>query len=196
MLFRKKKKREVPALDTTSTADISFMLLIFFLVTTSLDTDEGLSRHLPPMPQKEEQKQADVNRRDLMSVDIDAADRVTCDGREVSTGELTRLVEDFAEKRGKRHLISLTADRNTSYDTYFHVQNAIVEAYARQRDRTARREYHIPYSQCSEEQRRRVAEMCPQRISENELTATDTEGQTATGRDAYVGGNHGKGGAR
>ena len=62
MLFGKKKDRKIPALNTTSTADISFMLLIFFLVTTSLDTDEGLTRYLPPMPQKNEQKQMDVKR--------------------------------------------------------------------------------------------------------------------------------------
>ena len=75
MLFGKKKKKEVPGLDTTSTADISFMLLIFFLVTTSLDTDEGLTRYLPPMPQKNEQKQMDVNRNDIMNISIDDDDR-------------------------------------------------------------------------------------------------------------------------
>ena len=45
-----KKKRKMPGLNTSSTADISFMLLIFFLVTTSMDTDTGLGRTLPKPP--------------------------------------------------------------------------------------------------------------------------------------------------
>ena len=46
MIFRR-KRREVPGLNTTSTADISFMLLVFFLVTTSMDVDKGMNRQLP-----------------------------------------------------------------------------------------------------------------------------------------------------
>ena len=43
-----RKKRKVPAMNATSSADIAFMLLIFFLITTSMDTDKGLARRLPP----------------------------------------------------------------------------------------------------------------------------------------------------
>ena len=46
-----RKKRKVPGLNASSTADISFILLIFFLVTTSMDTDSGLARRLPPQPE-------------------------------------------------------------------------------------------------------------------------------------------------
>ena len=45
-----KGKKEVPELNSSSTADISFLLLIFFLLTTSMDTDQGLARRLPPPP--------------------------------------------------------------------------------------------------------------------------------------------------
>ena len=48
-------QREIPELNTTSTADISFMLLVFFLVTSSMDSDKGLRRQLPPPPQEEQQ---------------------------------------------------------------------------------------------------------------------------------------------
>ena len=47
-----KKKREVPEINSSSTADIAFLLLIFFLITTSMDTDRGLARRLPPPPEK------------------------------------------------------------------------------------------------------------------------------------------------
>ena len=55
----KKGKREVPELNSSSTADISFILLIFFLITTSMDTDQGLARRLPPPPEQN-QKNDDI----------------------------------------------------------------------------------------------------------------------------------------
>ena len=64
MIFRR-KRREVPGLNTTSTADISFMLLVFFLVTTSMDVDKGMNRQLPPK-QDEKQEMMDVDRSKVM----------------------------------------------------------------------------------------------------------------------------------
>ena len=58
-----RKKRKVPGLNASSTADISFILLIFFLVTTSMDTDSGLARRLPPPPE-DEQNEAQIFHRD------------------------------------------------------------------------------------------------------------------------------------
>ena len=55
MIIQRSKHR-VPGLNTTSTADISFMLLIFFLVTTNMDVDKGLSRQLPPANKEENQQ--------------------------------------------------------------------------------------------------------------------------------------------
>ena len=51
-----KKKREVPEINSSSTADIAFLLLIFFLITTSMDTDRGLARRLPPPVPKDQKK--------------------------------------------------------------------------------------------------------------------------------------------
>lgn len=173
MLFRKKKKKEVPGLDTTSTADISFMLLIFFLVTTSLDTDEGLTRYLPPMPQKNEQKQMDVNRNDIMNISIDDDDRMTCNGDTVNARQLTERVASFVIERGKTHVISVKADRQTSYEAYFAMQNSIVNAYSDVRDKMARREYNTPFAKCSQQQRDEISRKYPQRISEAEPISHD-----------------------
>ncbi|MDI3504930.1 MAG: hypothetical protein PWQ81_152 [Bacteroidota bacterium] len=64
-----KSKKKVPALNSSSMADISFLLLIFFLVTSSMDTDSGLARRLPPPPQDEQNLQEmEVQRRNLMVV--------------------------------------------------------------------------------------------------------------------------------
>lgn len=64
-----KTKKKVPGLNSSSMADISFLLLIFFLVTSSMDTDTGLARRLPPPPQDEQNLQEmEVQRRNLMVV--------------------------------------------------------------------------------------------------------------------------------
>ena len=63
-----KKKRKVPNLNSSSMADVSFLLLTFFLMTSSMDTDSGLARQLPPPPQSEEQLKMDIQRRNLMVV--------------------------------------------------------------------------------------------------------------------------------
>ena len=74
MLIRR-KQHETPGLNTTSTADISFMLLIFFLVTTSMDVDKGLLHQLPsPEPQKKEQQYSVVDKANLMALRLTAGD--------------------------------------------------------------------------------------------------------------------------
>ena len=74
-----KKKRAVPGINSSSTADIAFMLLIFFLITTSMDTDRGLARRLPPPP---EQNQKDDNilkkERNVLQVRLNKDDQLMC----------------------------------------------------------------------------------------------------------------------
>lgn len=64
----KRRRHRVPALNTASTADISFMLLIFFLVTTSMDVDKGITRQLPPVEQTEDKSVAEVRAATSCSV--------------------------------------------------------------------------------------------------------------------------------
>src|SRR5690554_6066391 len=92
-----KKKRKVPNLNASSMADISFLLLIFFLVTSSMDTDSGLSRRLPPPPQSEEQLQKmDVQRRNLMVVLVNYQDQIM-----VRTQAGDEWYNNIAEMEGK-----------------------------------------------------------------------------------------------
>ena len=69
--------RKTPALNTSSTADIAFLLLCYFLMTTTMDSQAGLQRRLPPMPDKNQKAQDQkVNRRNIIIVKINAADRL------------------------------------------------------------------------------------------------------------------------
>ena len=127
-MFRR-RQREIPELNTTSTADISFMLLVFFLVTSSMDTDQGLGRQLLPMDQQR-QEQRDINRSNVLQISIDDDDLVTCDGKQVTPGELQQQVESFlASRQTDNYAIAVETGRKTSYNAYFEMQNSIVAAY-------------------------------------------------------------------
>lgn len=187
-MFKRRFSHRIPGLNTTSTADISFMLLIFFLVTTSIDNDYGLPRRLSPPPQ-EDTEETVVKQRDMLTVTLGEGDRLTCDGRETTPEELEVRIEEFIENKsdspdlpekhridipllGKcdvtnRHVIILEVDRQATYDAYFGLQATIVATYSRLRDRLARRRFGLPYKECTPEQQNAIAAYYPQRISEN-----------------------------
>lgn len=129
-MFRwKQKQSEVPELNTTSTADISFMLLVFFLVTSSMDTDHGLGRKLAPMDDHH-QEQRDINRSNVLQINIDDNDVLSCDGKTVTLDELRQQVESFlASRQTSQYVIAVETGRKTSYNAYFEMQNSIVAAY-------------------------------------------------------------------
>lgn len=159
-------KRRIPQLNTASTGDISFMLLIFFLVTTSMDIDKGLTRQLPPETPKEEVAPADVKEGTVMRLAVEPGNRVVCDGSDIAIGSLRQLVADFVRHTGKDHLIQLKTDRTASYDTYFQVQNEIVAAYNILRDEIAKQRYHRSFAKCTDEERDAVRIAVPQRVAE------------------------------
>ena len=187
-MFRRRRNREVPQLNTTSTADISFMLLIFFLVTSSMDTDKGLTSQLPPPEDTTEQQEQEVKQRNVLELRLDADDVLTCNGEVISNNELTKRVEDFVANAGDvadlpekserevhligkcrvsdRHIITIEADRQTTYNAYFEMQNAIVRAYRQLREKMARQQYGHSFNQCSDAERDAIKARYPQRISE------------------------------
>ena len=137
-MFRKRYHQQIPELNTTSTADISFMLLIFFLVTSSMDTEKGLLRQMAPPPQQEEQL-TDINKDHVLQVELDAKDQLTCNGKVVTLKQLGEEVQSLASVNREGHVVAVKADRQTSYEAYFQMQNVIVGAYAALRENYAQR---------------------------------------------------------
>lgn len=162
----KRRKHIVPALNTTSTADISFMLLIFFLVASSMDVDKGLLRQLPPADTKEESLEVDVSKERLMELKITGDNQLMLDGQPVEVSGLRNRVAEFVSRVGSKHLISIDADPNSSYETYFKMQNEIVVAYAMVRNELAKRKFGQPLSRLTNEKRDEVKALLPQRIAE------------------------------
>lgn len=187
-----KTKRKVPGINASSTADISFMLLIFFLITTSMDTDRGLARRLPPPPESEEQKDdIIIKERNILQVKINKDDNLMVNGE---IGFDIRQLKDKAkefianpnddpnmpEKHRKnlpffgdvmiteKHVISVQNDVGTSYDVYIQVQNELVAAYNELRNELAMSQFGKSFANCSEEQKEAIIDHYPQKISEAE----------------------------
>lgn len=190
-----KGKKKVPGLNTSSTADISFMLLIFFLITTSMDTDMGLSRRLPQPPEDEEVKQElKIKERNVMEVRLNAQGYLWIkDGTGSGFGDIRELrqrAKTFIKNEANnpllpelnpknidmignvavtdKHVISVQTDRGTPYDIYFMVQNELVAAYNELRDDASKRYFRHTYAVLNEDQKAAIRQYYPQKISEAE----------------------------
>lgn len=184
MIIRR-KKRQVPGLNTASTADISFMLLIFFLVTTSMDVDKGLFRVLPsPEPQKLEQQETTVDKSTLLALHVTAQNQLLVNDKPQNVNKLSGEVIKFVHRLGARHLISIESDRDANYDLYFQMQNQIMMAYQQLRDEYSQKHFGKDFSSLSSEQKEKVRKACPQRITESYANAG--EQKTSTGEQTHV----------
>ena len=184
--------KKIPQINASSMADISFLLLIFFLVTTSMDVNQGLARRLPaPIPPDQKVEDTDIIKRNLMIVKINSANQLMVQGQlmdvkqlretakefiknENDEPNLPKLVEeDFGEPIGvqrytKDHVISVQNDVDTQYQAYLDVQNELVAAYNELRNECAQKYFHTSYNELSEEQQKQVQKVYPQKISEAE----------------------------
>ena len=165
-MFIRRHHHEVTLLNTTSTADISFMLLVFFLMTSSMNSDKGLSRQLPPT-KSEQSAITDINRSNVLQIHLDANDALWIDGQTVADEQLQHEVESFlASRQSQRFMIEVTTDRRTSYDAYFNMQNTIVAAFHTLRETMAQKQFGIHFTQCNDQQRNIITQRYPLRISE------------------------------
>jgi biopolymer transport protein ExbD len=178
--------RPAGEINAGSMADIAFLLLIFFLVTTTMDIDAGLARRLPPMPPEDSQQDTDVkiNRRNVLTVDVNQSDNLLVGGEQIDVSMLKEKVLDFivnpdkSEKvdstfqgrpfRVSKGVVSLNNHRSTSYDMYIKVQNELVKAFNELRDEFAVREFGRKYASLPEEEQEIVRKAYPQNISEAE----------------------------
>ena len=184
--------KKIPQINASSMADISFLLLIFFLVTTSMDVNQGLARRLPaPMPPDQKIEDTDINKRNLLVVKINSANQLMVNTELMDVKQLRERTkrfilnenddanmpklfeEDFGEPFGvikytKQHVISVQNDVDTQYQVYLNVQNELVAAYNEIRDECARKYFHMSYNELDEDNQKRIQKIYPQKISEAE----------------------------
>ncbi|MBQ1825886.1 MAG: biopolymer transporter ExbD [Firmicutes bacterium] len=182
--------KKLPGLNTSSTADIAFLLLCYFLMTTTMGSQTGLSRRLPPMPdEKQKTQDQKVNRRNIIIVKINSQDRLLAGTEPMDVSQLKDKIKIFLtnptddptlpekevldiEGLGNRQVskgvISLQNDRGTSYQAYIAVQNELVKAVNELRDEASMAEFGKKFLQLDEDQQGMIKKLIPSYISEAE----------------------------
>lgn len=182
--------KRVPEVPGASLADIAFMLLIFFLVTTTMDVDSGLRRVLPPMPPEEQEDTPPINERNVFVVLVDQSNRLMVEGAIMNNVEDLRdkakeflenpanadnlpekemkEVPYFGEYMVSKGIISLWNDVGTQYGMYIAVQNELVGAINELREEIARSKFGKSYDSLDEDKQKAIRQIYPQRISEAE----------------------------
>ncbi|MBR2457046.1 MAG: biopolymer transporter ExbD [Bacteroidaceae bacterium] len=188
-----RKKRSMPGINSSSTADIAFMLLIFFLTTTSMDTDRGLARRLPnpPDPNVKQNDDIIVKERNVLQVRLNKDNQLMVGSEYLDIKQLRAKAKEFVanpnndenlpEKHLKnipllggdcmiteKHVISVQNDVGTSYQAYIDVQNELVAAYNELRNELANEKFGMDYIECSEDEQKAIRDFYPQKISEAE----------------------------
>ena len=135
MFKSKKKKRQAGEVNTGSTADIAFLLLIFFLVTTQIASDVGIPMLLPP---KVEAQPVTLNERNVLNVLINSDGDLMLDEQRAEMIDLSEKVKQFIDNNGveenlsespNKAVISIKADRGTTYNSYIQALDGVKKAY-------------------------------------------------------------------
>jgi biopolymer transport protein ExbD len=168
-------KRSAPEINASSMADIAFLLLIFFLVTTTIDTDKGIIHKLPPWDPDQKQEDIDINKRNVLVVLVNAQDYLLVNGTYEKVANLRKRIKEFVDNRGQnpelsvspqKAIVSLQNDRGTSYNMYIQVQNESKAAYRELREEYAQKKFGKPYEKLTEDQAKEVRDEYPLKISE------------------------------
>lgn len=153
-------KRAAPEVNAGSMADIAFLLLIFFLVTTTIETDSGISRKLPP-PVEENVEPPILKQKNIFVVEVNKNNDLLVEEAPMELADLRKAAIEFLDNGGgtgddrceycqgerspsssdnpDKAVISLRNNRETDYSTYIAVQNELVAAYNFLRNREAER---------------------------------------------------------
>lgn len=186
-------RRSIPEINAGSMADIAFLLLIFFLVTTTMETQTGIFRKLPPLEELQDEKPPKIEKRNLLQVLVNKYDQIRINGEEVKIKDITRVTKEFilnrennenkpekkmidikgfGEAEVSKGIVSLMNDRGTTYEVYIAVQDALATAFEDMRNDKAREVYKKSYEQLIEDKQDDkvdvIKRMIPMAISEAE----------------------------
>ena len=189
-----KAKKKAGEINSSSMADISFLLLIFFLVTTTMDVDTGMKRTLPPwIDPTEQQNDVDVNERNVLKVNVSRNGGIMVGTEEYRAQDLKRsgghsrlsrevyhflVDQDKSNKKAteiegqtyniSEGLVSLKADNESKYKIYLQVQDELTHAFNLYRDDIARLVYGVGYDELDDIQSANIRKAVPMKISEAE----------------------------
>lgn len=181
--------KKTPEVNSGSMADIAFLLLIFWLMTTSMNVDSGISRKLPPLVEQDNDPGMDAHERNVLTVFVSGNNQLLVAGQRMDITGLSDVAKTFVTNPANdpnlpekemteipllggypvsKGLISLQNDRGTSYDMYLRVQNELTKAYNQAKDELARLKFGRAYTELNDEQTKAINKAIPVKISEAE----------------------------
>lgn len=183
-------RRSIPEINAGSMADIAFLLLIFFLAATTMDSDTGLMRQLPAIPDPNVPQDINkINDRNILEVKVNKDNLLLVEGQLTEFNQLREIAHDFILNANDepnmpekeiinipyfgdvpvtKAVISLQNDIGTKYGVYIAVQNELIAARAELRDDLSRREFGIPYERLDEDRKGAIDDYIKVPISEAE----------------------------
>lgn len=194
------KKRKIPQVNSSSSADIAFLLLIFFLITSSLDPKTGIYRKLHASTAEEVLKERmDIEERNLLTFEINSLNQVIYDNEPITLFELRDLSKTFIlnadnldylpEKEivtipeigdypvTSQHIISLRIDEKANYETYLTVLNELTAVYNQLRNDVANGIFNTSFYNLNEQKQEAIRTIYPLRISELMFASEEEKGE-------------------
>lgn len=174
-MFDKSNEREDPEIGGAGMADIAFLLLIFFLLVTTIDVDTGIGLQLPPAPE-EDQEPPPIKERNLLNILVNAQGQVLLDEEPTPVDQVKQQVIEFITNEGEdpelsespdQAIVSIKTDRATPYNVYIDMLDEVMGAYADIRDQAAQSRFGVSYDQLEDEseQKQEIQDMYPKKIS-------------------------------
>ncbi len=177
-MMRRSRERMMPEIPAASMADIAFLLLIFFILSSKMQVNKGLSAKLPPYVDSLQQQQIlEIQDRNIYTISLTANNEFFFRGEAGRIQFLKTYLKEFISNPEKKSnlsespemaLVNLEIDPNSAYDNYIGIQNAVREAYNELRDEEAHKRYGKVLSSLDTVKRGEIVRMIPIKISESE----------------------------
>lgn len=166
----KKRKVAEASIPTSSMADIAFLLLLFFLVATTIDVDTGLGLTLPEYVPPEEIEEVKIDPDRMAAILINENNDVLVDGNPTSVFQIKnnikpRIISKIELPKNKKLIVSLKTDRETTYNTYINALDQVKLAFFEVRDEYSNQRFGDKYNDLTEEQQEEVKDAVPIIIS-------------------------------
>ncbi|MFP2994532.1 biopolymer transporter ExbD [Spongiivirga sp. MCCC 1A20706] len=176
------KLKKEPGVNAGSMADIAFLMLIFFLVVTKIEADEGINTRLAS---EDNVPTIQLNDRNVMEISINDKKEILVEGAFINVTEITELTKKFIDNNGDGSciycdgarlasssdnpndaIVSLQHMRTTDYKFYVTVQNELIKAYNQLRNIAAKKQFGADYNALTKEQQKQIREQYPRKITE------------------------------
>lgn len=177
-MFGRDKQREDPEIGGAGMADIAFLLLIFFLLVTTIDVDTGIGLQLPPAPEENEEPPP-IKERNLLKVLVNAQGMVlmgTSEQEPTPVPQVKQKVKDFITNQGEdpnlsespdKAIVSIKTQREAQYRVYIDMLDEVMGAYAELRNQASQAQFGESYEELDDEseEQQQIQDMYPKKIS-------------------------------